>query len=216
MDLTQIPVEYVVKAAKAVKRLAYLIAVIGAVTSFWTQVGLLVSWHIPQMFAIGVASTVDLLVICAAIALQVPGLPGRWRKEIGSIMVFGLVASIGANITAGLQESVGGAIGHSWPVLAYMLAEFIANRLRTYVALVMGAQAAKSIKPEEVESPPVHAEATVTKVPTTAVASKPGSAKARILELASVKPPLSPEEIAEKVGTKPGWVKHVVKTSTTA
>jgi hypothetical protein len=31
-----------------------------------------------------------------------------------------------------------------------------------------------------------------------------------------VKPPLSPEAIADQVGVKPGWVKHVVKTSQTA
>jgi hypothetical protein len=214
-----IPVEYIVKAAKSVKKLAYLIAIIGAVTSFGTQVELLVSWHIEKPFAIGIASTVDILVICAAIALQVPGLPSRWRKEIGSIMTVGLVVSITANVIAGYDGGgVGGAAGHAWPVIAYMGAEFIANRLRTYVAMVLEAQAQQKAEFEariaqQEEPTPVHATATVQKVQTQAIASKPTSAKSKILELASATPPLSPEEIADRVGTKPGWVKHVIKTS---
>lgn len=215
MNLT-INVEYILKAAKSVKKLAYLIAVIGAVTSFGTQVELLESWQLSKAFAIGIASTVDLLAICAAIALQVPGLPTRFRKEIGTIMFAALAVSITANIISGLAVSAGAAAGHAWPVIAYMLAEWIANRLRTYVATVTAAQAAKTEAAQQVEAPqstPVHATATVTKSQPKSIASKPGTAKQAILELAAVKPPLSPDEIAAKVGTKPGWVKHVIKTN---
>jgi hypothetical protein len=213
MELSRIPVKYVLKAAGSVKKLAYLIAVIGAVTSFGTQVELLRSWGMEQIFAIGTASTVDVLVICAAIALQVPALPARWRKEIGFIMSVGLITSITANVIAGLAVGVGAAAGHAWPVIAYMGAEFIANRLRTFVAMVLAAQDAKDNPPVEPILAPVHATATVRQVSTQAIASKPGSAKARILELAAVTPPLSPDEIAAQVGTKPGWVKHVIKTN---
>lgn len=214
MDLTHIPVEYILKAAKSVKKLAYLIAVIGAVTSFGTQVGLLQSWHLTQAFAIGIAATVDLLAICAAIALQVPGLPVKDRKRVGAIMVFTLIASITANVIAGYAEGgTGAAVGHAWPVLAYMLAEFIANILRRYVATVQGAQAALNTPKPVENAAPVHATATVGTTPSVAITAKPGTAKQKILELAAVKPPLSPEDIAAKVGTKPGWVKHVVKTA---
>lgn len=213
MNLTHIPVEYILKAAKAVKRIAYLIAVIGAVTSFGTQVELLESWGISPAFAVGIASTVDLLAICAAIALQVPGFPDK--VLVGSILVFALSASITANMIAGLKESVGSGVGHAWPVVAYMFAELIASRMRRYAATV-AAQAVDTPKPVEIEVP-VHATATVQQVPTPAIAAaKPNTAKSQILELAAVKPPLSPEDIAVKVGTKPGWVKHVIKTSTTA
>lgn len=213
MNLT-IPVNYILKAAKAVKRIAYLIAVIGAVTSFGTQVELLESWGISPAFAVGIASTVDLLAICAAIALQVPGFPDK--VLVGSILVFALTASITANMIAGLRESIGSGVGHAWPVVAYMFAELIASRMRRYAASVaeQAAQAAQAATPKPVQSePPMQATATVTKSQPTAIASKPGSAKAKILELAAAKPPLSPEEIADKVGTKAGWVKHVIKTN---
>lgn len=207
-----IPVEFILKAAKSVKKLAYLIAVIGAVTSFGTQVELLESWSLSPAFAWGIAATVDILAICAAIALQVPGFPDRML--VGTILVIALTVSITANIIAGLKESGGAAAAHAWPVIAYMLAELIANRLRQYVARVLAAQAARNVPPVEAVASPVHATATVAHVPTAAITSKPGTAKSQILELAAVLPPLSPDEIAVKVGTKPGWVKHVIKTST--
>lgn len=215
MDLTLIPVEYILKAAKWVKKLAYLIAVIGATASYGTQVELVKSYGIDGMFAYLIPATIDLLAICAAIALQVPGLPARFRKEVGTIMVVGLAVSIYANVTAG--ENLGSKIWHAWPVVAYMLAEYIANRLRTYVAIVQAAKASQDAAAPQVEAPvenPVHATATVSKSQPKPIASKPGSAKQAILELAAVTPPLSPEAIAEKVGTKPGWVKHVIKTNT--
>lgn len=215
MDMTQvnllkIPAQYVLKAAKTVKKLAYLIAVIGAVTSYGTQVDLMKRIGIDGMFAYLIPATIDLLTICAAIALQVPGLPARWKKEIGFIMIVGLAVSIYANVDAG--HNTGQKVWHAWPVLAYMLAEYIANRLRTFAAMVQAAQDAKS-KPEEERPTPVQATATVIKTPPTPLPSKPGSAKSKILELASVTPPLSPEAIADQVGVKPGWVKHVIKTT---
>lgn len=215
MDMTQvnllkIPAQYVLKAAKTVKKLAYLIAVIGAVTSYGTQVDLMQRIGIDGMFAYLIPATIDLLTICAAIALQVPGLPARWKKEIGFIMIVGLAVSIYANVDAG--HNTGQKVWHAWPVLAYMLAEYIANRLRTFAAMVQAAQDAKS-KPEEERPTPVQATATVIKTPPTPLPSKPGSAKSKILELASVTPPLSPEAIADQVGVKPGWVKHVIKTT---
>lgn len=208
--LKSIPVQYVLKAAKHVKRLAYLIAVIGATASYGTQVELMKSFGIDGMFAYLIPATIDLLAICAAIALQVPGLPSRWKKEFAVIMVVGLAVSVYANIDAG--QNVGQKVWHAWPVVAYMLAEYIANRLRTFAAMVQVAHTTES-EPANVEASPVHATATVATAPTKAVGSKPGSAKAQILELAAATPPLSPEEIAAKVGTKPSWVKHVIKTT---
>jgi hypothetical protein len=208
MNDTLIPVDYILKAAKAVKRIAYLIAVIGAVTSFGTQVELLESWGITPAFAWGIASTVDLLAICAAIALQVPGFPDR--SLVGSILVFALTASITANMIAGLRVSLGSGVGHAWPVVAYMFAELIASRMRRFAAVVQARKLAAA-QPTPVETvAPVHATATVA--PPKAVTSKPGTAKERILQLAAATPPLSPEAIADQVGVKPGWVKHVIKT----
>lgn len=210
MDVTRIPLDFIVKASKIVKRIAYIIAVIGAVTSFGTQVSLLESWKIDFLFAVGIAATVDLLAICAMIALQIPFFP--WKGRVGLVFVFTLSVSIAANVIAGYRDSMGAAIAHAWPVLAYMLAELIANLVRKFAAIVEAKQAETS-QPVVEASAPVHATASVTKTPPVAIGNKPGTAKSKILELAAVKPPLSPEDIAAKVGVKPGWVKHVVKTT---
>jgi hypothetical protein len=206
-----IPLEYILKAATAVKRIAYTIAVIGAVTSFGTQVGLLESWKIAFLFAIGIASTVDLLAVCAMIALQVPDFP--WKGRVGTIFVFTLSVSISANVIAGSRESIGSAVAHAWPVLAYMGAELIANLLRKYVAIVQARKAAQDVPPVQVPAPPVHATAVVTKAPAKAITSKPApTAKQVILELAAATPTPTIDEIAAHAGVKPGWVKHVIKT----
>lgn len=214
MDLTTIPVDYILKAAKTVKRLAYLIAAIGAIVSFGTQVNLLESWKISHTFAMGIAATVDILAICAAIAIQIPGLPDRDRLYVGLIMTFGLSVSITANVIAGLRESVGAAAGHAWPVVAYMLAEFIASRLRNFVARVMAAKEAKQKNETPViDTTPIQATVIQGTPVQTTPAVKTGTAKAQILALAAMTPPLAIDAIAAKVGTKPSWVKHVIKTA---
>ncbi len=209
MNLTHIPVEYILKAAKVVKRLAYLIAVIGAAASYGTQVELLKSWQVEGAFAYLIPATVDLLAICAAVALQIPGFPENDRKSVYKILIIAVLVSVTANMIAG--HGWGGKAAHAWPVVAYLLAEWIANKCRTFAATVLGAQAAKDV-PQPVPAPAAPVIATVGK-PITATIAKPLSAKARILELAAVVPPISPDEIAAQVGTKPGWVKHVIKTS---
>jgi len=209
MNLSHIPVEYILKAAKVVKRLAYLIAVIGAVASYGTQVELLKSWGIEGAFAYLIPATVDLLAICAAVALQIPGFPDKDRKSVYKILTIAVLVSVTANVLAGVGW--GAKAAHAWPVVAYLLAEYIANKCRTFAATVLGAQAAAKDVPQPMIQTPVHATAEVSK-PTAEAIARPGTAKSKILELAAVKPPLSPEDIAAKVGTKPGWVKHVIKS----
>lgn len=209
MNLTDIPVEYILKAAKVVKRLAYLIAVIGATASYGTQVELLKSWQIEGMFAYLIPATVDLLAICGAIAIQIPGFPEKDRRSVYKILTIAVLVSVTANMIAG--AGWGAKIAHAWPVVAYLLAEWIANKCRTYAATVQAAQAVK-IVPQPETAPVAPIVATVGK-PAAVPTIKPLSAKARILELAAVTPPISPDEIAVQVGTKPGWVKHVIKTN---
>jgi hypothetical protein len=161
-------INHIRKAVKHVKTVAYGIAAVGAVTSFGTQVDLLKHWGMPTQFAWGVAATVDMLAVCAVIALSITGLPRADRKVIGFILFVALSASLGANVTAGLMESVGAAIGHAWPVIAYMGAELIASRIRNYLATVEHAhkEANTPAAPAPVVAPIAASVATV--VPTVA------------------------------------------------
>lgn len=136
---TQIPVQYIVKAAKVVKRLAYLIAVIGTVASYGTQVALLLDFQVGS-FSYVIPATIDLLAICAAIALQIPMIDATTRKIAGYILVTAVVVSVAANVTGG--HNLVARLAHAWPVIAYLLAELIANRIRMFVAKIQAAEAA--------------------------------------------------------------------------
>jgi len=203
MDLTLLR-EYILRASKHVKRIAYLIAAIGAAASYGTQVELLVKWGMGTPFSQIIPATIDLLAICAAIGMTIPGLPDKDRRYVSLVLIIAVLVSGTANFMGGHNWVT--RVGHTWPVVAYLLAEGIANRIRTYQANI---EARASVPQHKVETP-VHATVTVRK-PAAITASKPGSAKSKILELAAASPSLSHDEIAATVGVKPGWVRYVLK-----
>ncbi len=197
---------FILKSAKAVQRIALLIAAIGAAASYMTQVELLKTWEL-GLFAYVIPATIDLLAICAAIGNNIPQLPAKDKKYIMRVLIIAVLVSVTANVAGG-HNWVARA-GHAWPVVAYLLGEGIANRLRNFAAML---ESNDESVPQPKVSGPVQATAVAGK-PTTPRQPKPLSAKARILELAAASPRPSDEEIAAKVGVKPGWVKHVVKTT---
>lgn len=208
--LSTMSVEHVIRAAKVVKRIAYLIAAIGAAASYGTQVELLKIHEMETWAAYAIPATIDLLAICAAIALSIEGLPEKDRRWVFRVLAIAVLVSVTANFMGGHNAIT--RVGHAWPVIAYLAGEGIANRIRNYVARLLTAQATEQVPPAVESSTPVHATASVGK-PTATLTAKPGTAKSKILELAAATPPPSPEDIAAQVGTKPAWVKHVIKTS---
>lgn len=220
MELASIPLEYVIRSAKIVKIFAYSIAVIGALASYFTQVDLLhLEWGLSEGFSYSIPLTIDMLAICAAIGLQVPNLPVIDRKLIGSVLVVALTVSIVSNILAG--HSAGERAAHAWPVVAYMLAEFIANRISTFAARVKAVQeeaaqkesvrvaaeqaAKQAAEQQEKENANGHA-ARLELIKNTQM-----SRKARIIAIRDAAPHLQPGEIAEHAGTTVAWVKQVLK-----
>ncbi len=198
---------FILKRTKAVKHIAYLIAAIGAAASYGTQVELLMGYGLGN-FSYVIPATIDLLAICAAIGLTIPQLPAKDQKYIKRVLTIAVLVSVVANMAGGHNWPA--RFGHAWPVIAYLLAEGIANRLTIFAARIESGQSDSSV-PQPSSALPVQATATVRK--STAVAKpKQMSAKARILELAAQSPRPSDEEIAAQVGTKPGWVKHVIKS----
>ncbi len=128
---TTIPVQHVLKTAKMIGRLAYLIALIGIVGSYGTQAALLLgnevgwfSWVIP--------ATIDLLAICSALALQLPALDRGSRKIAGTVLTVSVLVSVTANVAGG--HNMIARIAHAWPVVAYLLGELLSNRVRSYAA----------------------------------------------------------------------------------
>lgn len=142
--MNNIPVEHVLKTAKAVKLLAYAIALIGTVASYGTQVALLLT-HQVGGFSYVIPSTVDLLAICAALALQLHGLDRTTRWIAGTILTVAVAVSVAANITGGHNTIA--KIAHAWPVIAYLFGELLANRVRAYAARLMAAQSHSAPRP---------------------------------------------------------------------
>lgn len=141
MNTSTIPTSYVLKTAKAIKLLAYLIAVIGTIASYGTQVHLLLAYEVGA-FSWVIPATVDLLAICAALALQLPDLDTTSRKIAGTILTVAVVVSVAANVTGGHNPIA--KLAHAWPVVAYLLGELLANRVRAFAARLVAAEAAKA------------------------------------------------------------------------
>jgi hypothetical protein len=137
--LTEIPADKILKSAAIIKKIAYGIAGIGTVASYGTQVTLLLtnglgafSWAIP--------ATIDMLAIAAAMALQIPRLDTVSRKIAGAILMVAVVVSILANVWD--AHSPIAAVAHAWPVVAYLLGELLANRVRAFAERLQATQAA--------------------------------------------------------------------------
>jgi hypothetical protein len=132
-----IPVAHVLKTAAWVSRLAYLIALIGVAGSYSTQVGLLLD-HEVGGFSYVLPATIDFLAVCAALALQLQGLDRGSRKIAGWILTVAVVVSVAANVTGGHNTIA--RLAHAWPVIAYLLGELLANRVRAFAARLAAAQ----------------------------------------------------------------------------
>lgn len=171
-NLAEIPADSILKTASIIKKIAYGIAAIGTLASYGTQVTLLLNNEF-GMFSYAIPATIDMLALGAAMALQIPRLDSVSRKIAGAILSVAVIVSVVANVwdaKTGIQ-----AAGHAWPVIAYLLGELLANRVRAFAERLQATQlnvntntghpVAPIVNPVQVASPlPV---ATVTrKAPT--------------------------------------------------
>jgi hypothetical protein len=137
--LAEIPAEKILKTASIIKKIAYGIAGIGTLASYGTQVTLLLNNEF-GMFSYAIPATIDALALGAAMALQIPRLDTVSRRIAGAILSVAVVVSVVANVWdahTGIQ-----AAGHAWPVIAYLLGELLANRVRAFAERLQATQAA--------------------------------------------------------------------------
>lgn len=189
------------------KVVAYLIAFVAAVSSYGHQVHLLSLADLDPLFGIIPGEwitpiTVDSLAIIALMVRGSDSVTEKTRRWALVPLVLAGGMSVAANV-ATARNIVQVVVG-VWTVAAYIIAELFVGKMERK-------QSASAVPQPATAEAPVKAEATVTKPVT-----KPLAAKQRILELAASPTPLSHDEIAAKVGVKPGWVRHVIKTSAPA
>jgi hypothetical protein len=143
-NLAEIPADSILKTASIIKKIAYGIAGIGTLASYGTQVTLLLNNEF-GMFSYAIPATIDMLALGAAMALQIPRLDTVSRKIAGAILSVAVVVSVIANVwdaKTGIQ-----AAGHAWPVIAYLLGELLANRVRAFAERLQATQAAAAVTP---------------------------------------------------------------------
>jgi hypothetical protein len=149
-NLIEIPAEKIIKSAAVIKKIAYGIAAIGTVASYGTQVTLLVTNGLGA-FSYAIPATIDMLAIAAAMALQIPRLDTVSRKIAGAILMTAVVVSILANVWD--AKSPIAAVAHAWPVVAYLLGELLANRVRAFAERLQATQAATDTTPIVIPAP---------------------------------------------------------------
>ena len=176
--LAEIPAESIIKTAGIIKKIAYGIAAIGTVASYGTQVALLLNNHF-ELFSYVIPATIDMLAIGAAMALQIPRLDTVSRRIAGGILTIAVIVSVVANVweaETGIQ-----AAGHAWPVIAYLLGELLANRVRAFAERIAATQAAADapVAPVAIPTPqvaiPLPVATTTTRTKAAPTASRRGS-----------------------------------------
>lgn len=112
------------------------IMVIAAVLSFGHQRQLLLNWGVDYLGAAATPITVDLLAIICTLAIHTDGVAlGGRRTAIIVLLIAGSI-SCTANFLSG--GSLGSKIANVWSVLAYLLSEWIAAKVKSAPKAVDG------------------------------------------------------------------------------
>lgn len=116
------------RAIASIRFLSTLIMAIAAVVSYETQRGLLLGWQVDQLSSAAIPVTVDLLAIICTIGAHLDGVSPVGRRIAYRVLAVAGTASIAANVASGVTW--GSRIAHAWTVVAYLLAELVAAKVK--------------------------------------------------------------------------------------
>jgi hypothetical protein len=85
-----------------------------------------------------IPTTIDLLAVRGALALQLPELNTGSRKHAGTALTVAVIVSVAANIAGG--NSLVARLAHAWPVIAYLLGGLLAKPVRTHGSRLRAAE----------------------------------------------------------------------------
>jgi len=132
----------------AIRTLSTAIMLIAAYVSYGTQRAVLAGWDVDRTSAALIPVTVDLLAIIANLAIHAAGVDRSGRRVAMTVLVFAGTVSMAANAVAG--TTLGSRIAHVWTVAAYLLAEWVAAKVkaaRTAAATVVELTPAEAVAP---------------------------------------------------------------------
>jgi len=173
---TKVNAQAVLKTAALIKKISYTIAGVATLASYGTQVVLLLA-HNVGLFSYAIPATIDLLAIACTMALMFQEIDTSTKRMAGGFLVIAVTVSIVANVM-GADNAVA-AIGHAWPVLAYLLAEMLASRVRAFAARIQAAEDAKNA-PRPVVAIPVTTPQVATPLPTATVRTRKAPSAATV------------------------------------
>lgn len=104
------------------------IMVIAAVLSFGHQRQLLLDWDVDYLASAVTPITVDLLAIICTLAIHTDGVAVGGRRTAVVVLVMAGATSMAANFLAG--GTLGSKLTNVWSVLAYLLSEWVAAKVK--------------------------------------------------------------------------------------
>jgi hypothetical protein len=110
--------------------LSYVIAAVGAATSFGVQMTLLRDHGTKLWESIALPLTVDISAITFAVLLSLPRLSGRTRFMASVSLLVTVSVSIAGNILSVWGDPVL-VVAHAWPVFAYLVGEVVTGAAKS-------------------------------------------------------------------------------------
>lgn len=116
-------------SVKLIRACSTAIMVIAAVISYSHQRHLLLTWGVDDLAAYALPITVDLLAIICTLAIHTEGVARSGRNAAIVVLIAAGLASGTANFVAG--GTFGSKLANVWSVVAYLLAEWVAAKVKT-------------------------------------------------------------------------------------
>lgn len=129
--------------------LSYVIAAVGAATSFGVQMTLLRDHGTKLWESIALPATVDISAITFAVLLSLPRISGRTRAMASLSLLVTVAVSIAGNVLSVWGDLVL-VVAHAWPVYAYLVGEVVTGAAKSDYARAeeKGVQAEKAQRAE--------------------------------------------------------------------
>ena len=129
---------------KLIRACSVAIMILAAWNSYGHQHALLRGWGVDSTAALTTPLTVDLLAIICTVAIHMPGIAKGGRGPAIVVLLVAGTVSCGANFIAG--STLGSKLSNVWAVVAYLLAEWVAARVKAIPRVAVDPQRSEAAR----------------------------------------------------------------------